>query len=92
MDYLPMNQESSHKTWYIVGVIVVVLAALALSYYYLQVPKSSDTSYDQTSQNLAPAPQGGVAAELNATLSQTSDGSGTLEADQAAAANAVSGF
>lgn len=77
------NQGSSSTMWYIIGAIVIIALAF---WYFSASPAQSPTATTQQSQNT------NTAAAISAEFNQTSDGSAALAQDQAASAQAVSGF
>ncbi|MEK7101749.1 MAG: hypothetical protein AAB882_01195 [Patescibacteria group bacterium] len=81
------------KTWYIIGVIVII--ALGLWYFYggEPTPTTSDTqasAIEQTQTSELTA--GDTTADITADLAGTPDTSAALDADAAAAAQAVQGL
>ena len=75
------------KTWYIIGIVVVI--ALALWYAYGRTP-ATNTWSSSLGQTEAPAlSSGDTTADIASDLSQTPDTSAALNADAAASAQAV---
>lgn len=87
-----MNQASSNKMWYIIGAIVVVIAALAIWYFSMQSP-STGTQASAVQQNQAPAlSSGNTTADIQADLSQTPNDSAALNQDAAASNQDIKNF
>jgi len=98
MDYQPMNQVidqgSSNKTetWYIAGAIVVI-AVLALWYFYERQAPTAGTQPTAVEQAQTPSlSSGNTTADISADLNQSPDDSAALNQAEAASAQDVSGF
>ena len=78
------------KTWYIVGVLVLVALAL---WYVFGTSKTAgvETSALQETQS-APLTAGDTTGDISADLNQTADTSAALDADAIASAQAVQGL
>ncbi|MDO8742594.1 MAG: hypothetical protein Q7J45_03635 [bacterium] len=88
----PMGQHSSHKTWYVVGAVVLIVIAGALWYLYgsQAMPSGTqNTAVEQTPGMLSP---GNTTADILSDLSQTIDDSAGLDQAAASSAAAVQGF
>lgn len=85
-----MNPDSSSKTTYLIGAIVVI-AALGLWYYYSMQPQTA-TAPTTLEESPAPLTSGDTTADISADLSQLPDDTATLNQNAAASADAVEGF
>ena len=96
-----IDQGSSHNMWYITGAVVVI-AGLALWYYFTPSPiivddtpptitVGAETSVVDVTQAV-PLVSGNSVANILTDLSQTSDGSAALNQAAASSAEAVQGF
>ena len=89
----PMDYHSSHKVWYIVGAIVLVVIAGALWYLYggQAMPYGAqNTSMEQTVPGALSS--GNTTADILSDLNQTLDDSADLDQAAASSAAAVQGF
>ena len=90
MDY--QTNQNSGATWYIVGVVVVI-AVLALWYFYPAQTQNAGTESSAVEQvQTQPLSSGNTTADISADLNQTTNGSALLDQDAAASAAAVSSF
>jgi len=92
MDPQTINSDSSGKTAYIVGAVIIVLA-LGLWYYYsAQSPLLDTFETSPTAQEQAPLTSGDTTADISADLNQLPDDTATLNQNAAASAEAVESF
>lgn len=110
MDYQPTGQQqdqqmgqsigqdgsSSNTVWYVIGAVVVV-AVLALLYFYeIKDPIATDDQApvaEQQEQAAAPAlTSGNTTSDISADINQTPDTSSELEAETAASAAVIQGL
>ncbi len=86
-----MDQGSLNNRWYIIGVVVVVVAALW--YFYGRQAPTAGTETSAVEQTQIPTLTGGdTTADISADFSQIPDTSAALDADASAAANDISGL
>lgn len=89
----PMVQHSSHKTWYVVGAVVLIVIAGALWYLYgnqaMPAPAQNTAATEQTNDGLS---AGNTTADILSDLSQTVDDATGLDQAAASSATAVQGF
>lgn len=87
--FQPMEQGSSMKVWYIVG--IVALLALAAWFVYGGATPAADTSALEQTQ-ISGLTSGDTTADISADFNQLPDTATALDADAAASAQAVSGL
>ena len=76
-----MNQGSSNKIWYIIGLLVII----ALAFWFSSSSPAKAPTTNQVSRD-------NTTAAISSDLSQTSDGSAELDQAAAASAQSVQGF
>lgn len=87
----PMEHHSSHKVWYIVGAVVVILGAVALWYLYgsQATPSDMGAATEQAADTLS---VGNTAADILSDLNKTVNDTASLDQEAASSAAAVQGF
>lgn len=94
----PMNQDSPHTMWYVVGAIVII-AGLALWYYSAQSPAAETLDRTVGAQTSVGEPtetsvlsKGTSVADITADFNQTPDDSAELNQAAVASEQNVQGF
>lgn len=89
----PMDHHSSHKVWYVVGAVVLIVIAGALWYLYgnqaMPAPSQNTAATEQTNDGLS---AGNSTADILSDLNQTVNDSAGLDQAAASSAAAVQGF
>ncbi len=89
----PMDHHSSHKVWYVVGAVVLIVIAGALWYLYgnqaMPAPSQNTAAIEQINDGLS---AGNTTADILSDLNQTIDNATGLDQAAASSAAAVQGF
>lgn len=86
------EQDSSNTVWYVVGVAVIVIAAVVLWYFYGMPKPVVDTTSTAIEQTQVVPPANNTVGDISSDLNQIPDTSAALNQDAAAAAQAVQGL
>lgn len=91
----PMNQNSSHKVWYIIGAVALIVILWAVWYLYYGTPSiPSDTGNSAAIEKVQPTPlsSGDTTNDIMADLGAVSNDTNGLEQSAASSAAAIQGF